>query len=68
MRLFLEQNIAETSVLDYIKNEGYHIVFVKDQGYQYSKYYNGTGTWQSMITKEDITDRVSHILILFENK
>lgn len=63
MRVFVETSINESSEFDYVKNEGYHIVFVSGQGYQWSRYSNGSKTWQSMITKEDITDKVTHILI-----
>ena len=67
MRVFIETAIEKTSEEDYIKNDGYHTVFVKGQGYQWAKYYNGTESWKPMITQENITDKISYILLCYTN-
>lgn len=42
-------------------DEGYVIAFVPGQGFQSCKYFDGSKTWQSMITRDTV--RVTHWLL-----
>lgn len=46
-------------------NDGVHIAFVPLQGFQSCKYYNGSKTWQSLITRATV--EVTHVMFpIFE--
>jgi hypothetical protein len=62
MDLFVLRKVEE---VDLSQNDGFFIAFVPGQGFQWSRYSDGSKTWQSCITLKTV--EVSEVLVKITN-